>query len=567
MKLFRLEFLVLLLASVLVVGCIGGGELQDNLYLSVIDANSSTFVAGASVTIYDIDDVLVEERVFEDNGTISLYLPPGDYRVVFNASDYDGFESYVSISGEDVESVEVSLSNIVSCVEDWSCTDWSVCSNGFQRRSCLDAKSCGTNEYEPSQERNCMVIPEAECEEDEECDDSDSCTVDSCVSGNCSNEAVQVCQSGDDCCPLGCAYVNDTDCSEEDFCNSAADCYDADNCTFDSCLSGSCSNPQIVTCKDDDDCCPTGCDHTDDNDCVVIDECDNNADCDDDDDCTNDVCASGEPRECSNTQITSCTNNDDCCPSSCTNLNDNDCSCSVASDCNDSNECTIDTCSGGSCSNTNAANNTSCASGVCCSGSCVSPGCSLGTVESDCGQNTSCMNYTCSNPGTCEAECVEVPFEDNISCGTGGQLCCEGFCVERCNATGGCTNPTPECAESTCIYPGTCNAFCNLTLNHSYCDDQEECTVDTCDLDNGCEYAALDEGTSCVGGVCCDGVCTNAICWEDSQCDDFNVCTIDTCFLPCTESAECYNLPIVICTDDDDCCPPGCNSTNDNDCT
>jgi hypothetical protein len=42
------------------------------------------------------------------------------------------------------------------CEEDWSCSEWSICSvDGKQFRSCTDSNNCGTNEEEPVEEKTC----------------------------------------------------------------------------------------------------------------------------------------------------------------------------------------------------------------------------------------------------------------------------------------------------------------------------------------------------------------------------------------------------------------------------
>jgi hypothetical protein len=50
-------------------------------------------------------------------------------------------------------------------------------------------------------------------------------------------------------------------------------------------------------------------------------------------------------------------------------------------------------------------------------------------------------------------------------------------------------------------------------------------------------------------------------CNSKNDCDDANSCTIDLC-----ESTKCSNTPIVLCYNNDNCCPGQCNSGNDNDC-
>ena len=48
------------------------------------------------------------------------------------------------------------------CVERWSCTEWSVCSNSTQTRTCTDSNSCGTVVDKPLESQECQasIIPE-----------------------------------------------------------------------------------------------------------------------------------------------------------------------------------------------------------------------------------------------------------------------------------------------------------------------------------------------------------------------------------------------------------------------
>jgi hypothetical protein len=50
-------------------------------------------------------------------------------------------------------------------------------------------------------------------------------------------------------------------------------------------------------------------------------------------------------------------------------------------------------------------------------------------------------------------------------------------------------------------------------------------------------------------------------CNYKNYCDDSNFCTIDLC-----NNAKCSNTQIVLCYNNDNCCPGQCNSGNDNDC-
>lgn len=68
------------------------------------------------------------------------------------------------------------------------------------------------------------------------------------------------------------------------------------------------------------------------------------------------------------------------------------------------------------------------------------------------------------------------------------------------------------------------------------------------------------------GGIT-GGVIGNVVaCGSDSECNDGVICTIDSCKYAGTENSFCDNRIIDFCKGDDNCCPPGCSTENDNDC-
>ena len=45
---------------------------------------------------------------------------------------------------------------VVSCEENWQCSEWSLCENGTQTRTCNDVNNCGTALTKPETESNCL---------------------------------------------------------------------------------------------------------------------------------------------------------------------------------------------------------------------------------------------------------------------------------------------------------------------------------------------------------------------------------------------------------------------------
>jgi hypothetical protein len=44
-----------------------------------------------------------------------------------------------------------------ACVENWQCTSWGACVNGYQNRDCDDRNSCGTSVHKPSERQACAT--------------------------------------------------------------------------------------------------------------------------------------------------------------------------------------------------------------------------------------------------------------------------------------------------------------------------------------------------------------------------------------------------------------------------
>jgi len=88
-------------------------------------------------------------------GVVSLFLFfPGE----------EAEESSLSDIGPEIESP------VIFCEEDWNCTEWSVCVNETQTRTCTDSNSCGTAEDKPNEQQSCEEETDYE-----DCGSSDAC--------------------------------------------------------------------------------------------------------------------------------------------------------------------------------------------------------------------------------------------------------------------------------------------------------------------------------------------------------------------------------------------------------
>src|SRR5262249_12724793 len=131
---------------------------------------------------------------------------------------------------------------------------------------------------------------------------------------------------------------------------------------------------------------------------------------------------------------------------------------------------------GGACYNTEGA----CHNGTCCKGCLGSDGlCKPTNTTSSCGLSTGngglvkCEDCTDSNPCTAEActngSCTRPALQDGMSCAD----------ADLCNGDEVCNN-------------GQCQTGTPLK-----CNDDNPCTVDSCDPQKGCVNDPVEAGTSC----------------------------------------------------------------------
>jgi cysteine-rich repeat protein len=202
------------------------------------------------------------------------------------------------------------------------------------------------------------------------CPDLDACTPQR-VSGSalscdahCVAAPITRARAGDGCCPSGANANSDADCASEcgneivesgEMCEPGSEAGCPTSCRHeDACMIGelsgdptmcnvACNWTRIEQCRDGDECCPSGCDQTEDSDCEAScgngaleqgERCDNGtstpcpSDCDDDDACTSDT-LTGSARSCDarceHRTISATTGGDGCCPQGANASNDSDC--------------------------------------------------------------------------------------------------------------------------------------------------------------------------------------------------------------------------------------------------
>ncbi len=489
---------------------------------------------------------------------------------------------------------------------------------------CDDGNEC-TNDY-CGAGQGCYTLNNSE-----PCDADDNiCTVgDHCSSGHCiAGTQPHGCTDGNPCTldscnqnlgdpATGCYFPplsNNTFCDDGDPCfmndycyegscrpgATARNCFDGNLCTQDLCdanlgdpVSG-CYYPANIGAPCDDG-----------NDCTLGDSCNANKvctagptakDCDDGNVCTTDACQDGYYN-----------------PSNpgCKYTNNN------GQECDDGNPCTVgDYCSGG--------------------------GCVAGTTPYDCNDGNPCTTDYCDSNATSDNPCVHTPIaynppstvtfcddgdpctsthgDDGTTCqGEGGSTVCDHCSEGACQSGESVACAMPPAPDNQCYYcdeenscqrnmrdVGTpCNDFNACTTGDScqgnlsrtctgtpiadvqaFCEDNNPCTVESCDPALGCQHTWLADGLDCSIDTdpCTLQHCQSGQCVLKNirNCDDGELCTTEGCdasHAGANSNGCWYEFNTVPCDDDNPCtendtCRDGscfagdpCNCDDGNVCT
>ena len=419
------------------------------------------------------------------------------------------------------------------CVEEWKeagvgCDDGDACTNSDK----------------------CVLVdegPEIKCAgEPLDCDDSNSCTVDSCNEQEGCKFAAMADGMNCDLPPNYCGEKGkclEGECLDDD----VVVCDDNLACTTDTCDGGECKHtPDHSACDDanvctDDSCDPgSGCVHP-----PKLGEfegklcCEEVENCDDGNACTADAC--NDLWHCAFEPLTGtgcddglfCTVDDACADGLCTGA-DNPCS--------DEIECTVDSCDDDQDLCLHDTDDAACDDQVECTvNSCDAElGCQFATDDSLCIDDFDCTTDTCDAVEGCQFDPVDSECNDDLTC-----------TADSCSAETGCVfDPLQGMVDGTA---------CCLEEDEE-CDDGNQCTVDTCNLDtHACEVANKDEGAPCDDGIkCTDDECQAGQCvGEVNDCDDDLECTVDSC----NEADGCVNQPLdQLCNDNIPCTVDSCDA-------
>jgi len=247
---------------------------------------------------------------------------------------------------------------------------------------------------------------------------------------------------------------------------------------------------------------------------------------------------------------TQCLNGDGCCPAGCTSGTDSDC----APACGNKVVDTGELCDGD------------------CPAACPALGCqqrtlagSVATCDAHC-VNGAIQTACVAGDGCCPAGCTVATDSDcAVTCGNGivdpGETC-DGNCPTACPAIG--------CRLQVLMGgAATCDARCVAGPAQTACVNKDGCCPARCNTSNDTDCVAACGNGVLEGGETCEVAPASPLC-AAITCDDRNACTTDArlgtdaaCNVSCTHSA----ISACSLAAKDGCCPAGCNTTNDADCT
>jgi len=320
------------------------------------------------------------------------------------------------------------------------------------------------------------------------CTDGDSCTqTDTCINGSCNGANPVVCTALDQCHVAGTCNPTTGTCSNPVAAEGTV-CNDGNSCTqTDSCINGSCTGANPVICTASDQCHVAGICNPTTGTCSNPNVADG-TNCNDNDLCTQtDSCQSGT---CTGGNPIVCTASDQCHEAGTCDSSTGMCSDPISADgkaCNDDDACTqTDACQSGSCTGSNpvvcTASDQCHDIGTCDSmtGTCSNPALPDGTACNDsdmCTQTDACMAGTCAgaDPVVCAAldQCHVAGTCDPAS----------GVCSDPVAPDGTTCDDGNACTSNDACQSGSCTTTAAVD-----CNDNDECTKDTCDPAEGCQH-------------------------------------------------------------------------------
>jgi len=269
---------------------------------------------------------------------------------------------------------------------------------------------------------------------------------------------------------------------------------------------------------------------------------------------------------CVTTPVTTCSPQaDGCCPANCDNSNDPDCS----PRCGDG---ALEPTLGEVCDTAFAPSNKKA-----CPTSCPDDG-------------NPCTQEMLLSAGTCAAKCVVLPITEPRAgdgcCPPGANFTLDPDCKPICGngvveaPAETCDYAAPQSCPSNCPAPGGCTVVTQVGMSGDCtatcmvqqivgCLGGDGCCPPGCTALTDADCPVVCGNGAVEGNETCDRAITAGFAGAcPKSCDDGDACTTDvTDGTPEACTRRCSHLPVTACVGGDGCCPSGCTSANDGDCS
>ena len=487
------------------------------------------------------------------------------------------------------------LTGPICNADDNECTQSDACKEGVctpgQKKSCESGDECVTGKCSVTTGK-CSYTFQTGLP----CNDGNPCTSsETCQNDTCKGDATQ-CDDGNPCTADSCESPNG--CVHK---ANAGPCTDGNACTKqDACKDGACVGlPMSATedCDDGNACTKDACNPT--QGCTHANETGTN--CDDGNTCTkNDVCAAGKCQPGSN--VCDCKTDVDCASQEDGNLCNGTLYCDTASapfkckikestivncDTSINNACQTNACDpqSGKCALSYGPKGLACDKddNVCTQNDvCDGDGNCIAGAVVKCDDGNPCTNDACDPKIGCSYTANSAPCNADDNACTVGDVCKEGSCLpgdaKKCDDNEECTADSCDKGTAACLFAEvskTCDdgdactgedacgkngagKFTCLPGAKVVCNDGNACTTDVCDSTKGCLSTPVANGLPCNDGnactdkdACATGQCQGTPIDVAKGCDDGNACTADTC----DSKAGCKHQPVSgkSCDDGDAC--------------
>ncbi len=130
-------------------------EESDNIVIFECGSTDNFKLSTIVLYIFSNDTVL-----YESNQTINGVSNESNWSYTFSEEGEYKWNCFLNDSSGNADwgpNRTLTIGTVVSCITNWSCTSWGVCSNKIQSRTCADLNDCNDNSTKPEENQSCCV--------------------------------------------------------------------------------------------------------------------------------------------------------------------------------------------------------------------------------------------------------------------------------------------------------------------------------------------------------------------------------------------------------------------------